>query len=152
MNILLSIKSLGLNTCKDGLSMFVVKDTAVVAVVVDWSLLACSGLVSDQTGLQSVGHLTVRRTFYHLGLSKHLDSWACVSAGTGVIFFRRKSGVLYWYRGVTTLALPVSLTISVSVITVKHFQAEVRTGGFDGHKVFKVRSAETSQLQHFLVL
>ena len=64
MKILLSIKSLGLDTGKDGLSMFVVKVVAVVG----------SRLVSDQTGLQSVGHLTVRGTFYDLRLSKHLDS------------------------------------------------------------------------------
>ena len=63
--ILLSIESLGLNTSQDGLSMFVVE------VVV---LTAGCGFLSDQTGLQSVGHLTVRGTFYDLRFSKHLDS------------------------------------------------------------------------------
>ena len=138
--ILLSIESLGLNTGQDGLSMFVV-DVVVLA--------AGCGFLSDQTGLQSVRHLTVRGTFYDLRFSKHLDSWARISAGTGVLFFRRKTGILYWYRGVATVVLTVGLTISI--ITVKHFQAEVRTGRFDSLEVFKVWRAETSHLQHFLV-
>ena len=66
MKILLSIKSLGLNTGKDGLSMF--------AVAAGRSLLVGSRLISDQTGLQSVAHLTVRGTFYDLGFSKHLHA------------------------------------------------------------------------------
>ena len=47
--------------------------------------------------------------------------------------------------------LTLSVTVSISIITIKHFQAEVRTGGFRSLQVFKVWSAETSQLQHFLV-